>query len=436
MSKMNVDIDIETLEMPLEKPWPIMSPLAYQGLAGEIVNELASQSEADSVALLMTVLTSYGNACGRGAFFPVGATDHRANLFCCLVGKSSKARKGTSGDLVKALFRFADPDWVNNHRVSGLSSGEGIPWLGRDEDGETSTPDEKPKYSKVQKAMVGRPKLTDDKRLFIDESEFGIVLKNASRSGNNLSQILRLLWDGNRLESVTKNSHFTCTGMHGSIVAHITLAELKRLLTVSDISNGFANRFLWMCVRRSQLLPFGGDLSKLQELGKRLGKALSTSRGVGKMQYSLDARDLWDKVYRGELALEHDGTVGDATNRAEAQALRSSEIYALLGGTDVIEVEHLKAGLAVVEYAGESAEYIFGDLQSGLAEKILALLENAGALGLSRTEISNGLGRNFTSSKILAALASLEKKGAAIKTLVKCHSGGRPEENWRFSARG
>jgi len=430
------DVDIENLEMPVEKPWPKISTLAYQGLAGEIVKELASQSEADPVALLMTVLTSYGNACGRGPFFPVGATDHRANLFCCLVGKSSKARKGTSGDLVKALFRFADPDWVNNHRVSGLSSGEGIPWLGRDEDGETSTPDEKPKYSKVQKAMVGRPKLTDDKRLFIDESEFGIVLKNASRSGNNLSQILRLLWDGNRLESVTKNNHFTCTGLHGSILAHITLAELKRLLTQSDISNGFANRFLWMCVRRSKLLPFGGDLSNLQELGERLGKRLLESRRVGKMQRSLDARDLWKEAYLGELALEHDGVVGDATNRAEAQALRSSQIYALFDGTDVIEVDHLKAGLAVVDYARQSAEYIFGGVQSGPAEKILALLGGAGARGLSRTEISNGLNRNFDKTEILSALASLEKKGKAANTPVKCHGTGRTSDLWRISTQG
>lgn len=430
------DVDIENLEMPVEKPWPKMSPLAFQGLVGEIVNELASQSEADPVALLMTVLTSYGNACGRGAFFPVGATDHRANLFCCLVGKSAKARKGSSGDLVEALFRIADPDWVNNHRVSGLSTGEGIAWLGRDQDGETSTPDEKPNYSQAQKAMAVRPKLTDDKRLFIDEPEFGMVLQNASRSGNNLSQTIRLLWDGKRLQTVTKNSHFTCTGMHGSIVAHITLAELKRLLTASDISNGFANRFLWMCVRRSQLLPFGGDLSKLQELGERLGKRLVESRKVGKMKYSLDARDLWDKVYRGELALEHDGTVGDATNRAEAQALRSSEIYALFGGTDVIEVEHLEAGLAVVDYAGESAGYIFGGIQSGPAEKILVLLGNAGTRGLSRTEISNGLHRNFTSSEILAALASLEKKGKATNTPVKCHSTGRTSDLWRISTQG
>ena len=81
MSKM--DVDIENLELPAEKPWPQMSPLAYQGLAGEIVNALAPESESDPVALLLTILTRFGNACGRGAFFPGGATLHRANIFCC-----------------------------------------------------------------------------------------------------------------------------------------------------------------------------------------------------------------------------------------------------------------------------------------------------------------------------------------------------------------
>lgn len=436
MSKMNVDIDIETLEMPVEKPWPQMSPLAFQGLAGEIVTELAPESEADPVAILMSILTSFGNACGRGAFFPVGATIHWANLFCCLVGQSAKARKGTSGDLVEALFQFADPDWTKDHRVSGLSSGEGLAWLARDVDGETPTSHEKQNYSQVQKTMASRPKLADDKRLFIDEPEFGLVLQNSSRSGNNLSAMIRKLWDGKPLEIVTKNNHFTCTGMHGSIVAHITLAELKRLLTASDLSNGFANRFLWMCVRRSKLLPFGGGLSKLQGFGEHLGKALLKSRKVGKMQFALNARGLWEAAYHGELALEHDGAVGDVTNRAEAEALRVSMHYALLDGSGVIEVDHLKAGLAVWDYARESAGYIFGGLQSGLAEKISRLLRDSGVRGLSRTEISNGLGRNVAKTEILVALASLEKKGMAIKTQVKCHSGGRPAENWRISNRG
>ena len=430
------DVDIEKLELPAEKPWPQMSPLAYQGLAGEIVNALAPESESDPVALLLTILTSFGNACGRGAFFPVGATLHRANIFCCLVGQSAKARKGSSGDLVEALFSHADPDWTNGHRVSGLSSGEGLAWLARDGDGETPPPNEKPNYSKVQKAIGDRPKLTDDKRLFIDEPEFGMVLQNASRAGNNLSQIIRKLWDGKRLEIVTKNSHFTCTGLHGSIVAHITLAELKRLLTASDISNGFANRFLWLCVRRSKLLPFGGDLSKLQGFGKRLGEALLESGRVGQMQFSLDAKDLWADAYRGELAQENDGAVGDATNRAEAQTLRVSKIYALLSKSDVVEVDHLKAALAVWAFARASADYIFGGIQGGLEEKILALLRGAGVPGLSRTEISNGLGRNLAASEILLALASLQKKEMAISTTVKCYGGGRPAENWRFSARG
>jgi hypothetical protein len=430
------NVDIEKLALPAEKLWPLLNPLAFQGLAGEIVNALAPESESDPVALLLTILTSFGNACGRGAFFPVGATLHRANLFCCLVGQSAKARKGTSGDLVEALFSHADPDWTNEHRVSGLSSGEGVAWLARDGDGETPPPNEKPNYSKVQKATGDRPKLTDDKRLFIDEPEFGMVLQNASRSGNNLSQIIRKLWDGKRLEVVTKNSHFTCTGLHGSVVGHITLNELKKLLTASDISNGFANRFLWLCVRRSKLLPFGGDLSKLQGFGKRLGEALLESGRVRQMQFSLDAKDLWADAYRGELAQENEGAVGDATNRAEAQALRVSMIYALLSESDVVEVAHLKAALAVWAFARASADYIFGSVQAGLEEKILALLRAAGVRGLSRTEISNGLGRNSAATEILVALASLQKKGMANSTTVKCYGGGRPAENWRFSSRG
>ena len=41
-------------------------------------------------------------------------------------------------------------------------------------------------------------------------------------------------------------------------IGHITVEELRRNLTETETSNGFANRFLWCCVRRSKLLPEGG----------------------------------------------------------------------------------------------------------------------------------------------------------------------------------
>jgi hypothetical protein len=41
------------------------------------------------------------------------------------------------------------------------------------------------------------------------------------------------------------------------LVGHITRDELSRELTDTSAANGFANRILWACARRSKLLPDG-----------------------------------------------------------------------------------------------------------------------------------------------------------------------------------
>ena len=47
------------------------------------------------------------------------------------------------------------------------------------------------------------------------------------------------------------------------------------LLTSVDIFNGFANRFLWWCVRRSKSLPLASGMAaaEVERLAKVLGKS-------------------------------------------------------------------------------------------------------------------------------------------------------------------
>jgi len=37
------------------------------------------------------------------------------NLFGCLVGQTSRSRKGSSADYIRSLFHRIDPDWVRDH---------------------------------------------------------------------------------------------------------------------------------------------------------------------------------------------------------------------------------------------------------------------------------------------------------------------------------
>jgi hypothetical protein len=55
-------------EQPAEGEWPDeIENAAYQGLAGEIIEVIAPHTEASRVALLVHLLTFFGNAAGRAS---------------------------------------------------------------------------------------------------------------------------------------------------------------------------------------------------------------------------------------------------------------------------------------------------------------------------------------------------------------------------------
>lgn len=222
-----------------DKPsWP--DPLreeAFFGLAGEIVRTIEPHTEADPAALLLQFLAAFGNVVGRGPHFYGERDRHALNLFVVLVGTTSKGRKGTALGHVRSLVAVPDSDWDRDRIQSGLSSGEGLIHAVRD--------------------PLGDDLGVADKRLFIVESEFASTLRVLARAGNTLSPIIRLAWDGGKLQVITKNSPATATGSHVGIVAHVTKNELRQELTHTDAGNGFANRFLWCCagVPRRELSP-------------------------------------------------------------------------------------------------------------------------------------------------------------------------------------
>lgn len=132
-----------------------------------------------------------------------------------------------------------------------------------------------------------------DKRLLVMEPEFASALRVAERDGSTLSTQIRQAWDTGILRTLTK-SPMQATGAHVSIIGHITRDELLRDLSRTDSANGFANRFLWVCVKRSKLLPDGGSFQECDfaPLIRRVNEALQFGKGVGPMNRDVDARPL------------------------------------------------------------------------------------------------------------------------------------------------
>jgi hypothetical protein len=119
---------------------------------------------------------------------------------------------------------------------------------------------------------------------------------------------------------------------------------------------------------------------------------------------------------------------GFITNRAEAQVLRLSVIYALLDSSRVIQLPHLMAALAVWDYCEESARYIFGDATGDpTADRILEALRNSDN-GLTRTQIYGLLGHRTTRGRMDSALGLLLSTGRARSRMEETE--GRAREIW------
>jgi Protein of unknown function (DUF3987) len=400
--------------------WPALDDAAYHGLVGEIVRLFEPHTEADPVGILIQVLATFGNIVGNSPYYQVESDKHHANLFAVLVGTSSKGRKGTSAGRVRAITKDADEFWAIERCASGLSSGEGII---------NAVRDVLKRWNPKERCEETVDPGIKDKRLMITEPEFAGTLAVMERPGNTLSPVIRNAWDGHRLQTLAKSAGQVATGSHISIIAHITETEARSRLTRTDMANGFANRFLFCCVKRSKHLPHGGNLddAMLAEMAKRFKEAVDFAKCVGKVTMTETAARVWEEVYP-ELSAERPGLIGCVIARSEAQAIRLALIFALLDKKTFIDVVHLKAAISLWTYAEQSAIRIFGDsLGDPIADEILRALRQSPS-GMTRTAISNLFSRNARADQISVALAGLLSAGRA-KFEVK-QSGGRPVETW------
>src|SRR5262249_18709268 len=140
----------------------------------------------------------------------------------------------------------------------GLVSGEGLIYHVRDAVYKQVEIKEKGKPNRVETVTVDAG--VDDKRLLVIETEMGRVFKAMNRDSNNPSDVIRQGWDSGFLATMGKTAGCRSTGVHISLICHITTADIVRHLMNEDANNGFANRFIWLAVRRSKLLPDGGDM--------------------------------------------------------------------------------------------------------------------------------------------------------------------------------
>jgi hypothetical protein len=409
---------------PVERPWPTLDRTAMYGIIGDIVRAVEPHTEADPAGILFTLFAQCGSLIGPLPYCKVDiASQLRLNMFCMLVGKTSKARKGTVGELVKYILRGIDDEWSTTRQLSGLSTGEGVIHAARDE--------EKKWNKDAQDFEIIDPGIKD-KRLMVTESEFARPLMAMERSGNTLSPILRDAWDCATLRTSTRSNGQIATNPFISLVAHITEAELSRRMTQTELANGFANRFMFCSVRRSKLLPRGGgDINEeaLAALNVRLKEAIAYAKRLGRIRLNTAAEQMWEQIYP-KVSSDRPGLLGSVLARAEAHVMKLTSLFTALDMTGTADVPHLEAGLAAWGYSEGSCKYIFGSASGdAVADEILRALLHRGKAGMSRTAIRDTFQRNVHSGRIATALNLLRANGQA-RCDISRKDRGAPVEMW------
>ena len=379
---------------------PTLPDAALYGPAGEIVKRILPCTEADPAALYAQLLTGLGNMIGPSPYFVADGSKHRANLFTIICGATAKARKGTSWNHIRNVLDEIDDLWLSERVKSGVVSGEG-----------------------VTQVFEG----TEERRLLLFEGEFAQVLQVMRREGNTVSVLLRQAWDGSKLAVIRKKDPIEVDGAHLSMIGHITLPELNRLLASVEMSNGLANRCLWVFSDRSKLLPDGGRVPHLADILPRLQRAVESASKRGELRRDNEARIRWQTIYAG-LSEPPLGRMGEITSRAEAQVMRVALLLALLDESPSIGVSHLDAALEFWKYCETSAGYIFaGTFANPRATKIWeALAKGPHTMAMIHALFSNNASKHDIDAALeeLAPLTEIQAGGpGGMKTIRRKEAG-------------
>jgi Protein of unknown function (DUF3987) len=441
---------------PLEdknRPAP-MEEAGYYGLLGDIVKGLLPTTEAGPEPMMFQLVGLVGNAMDRICYVKLGPKKHYPVFDICLIGNSFHGKKGTALDeLIENALR----------KIPKKAEGSAIAnWYhARANIGKVSTPQgvikqicnrieidaENSKGEPIKRVVEPG---SEDKRLMIIEREFGSLLEMMKRYPE-LSPFLRDLVDcpdeiSFMIKGNKDNYQLTATGPHVSLIGHITPEELREKLPKGELTNGLANRILWVYAAKSkeirrQLKREQEEQrdQKLRPLLERLEHVVLRAmdyedRNGGEVRLNDEADEYWDtEVYNRLTPPLGTAPPSMVSERGMMWVMRIALVLALCEDVRVITRAHLDAALAMWDYAEATAIFQFPTIiGTKSVDDISAELRGAGKKGLTRTEIRKRVGSRASSSDIEQGLKDMEKLGMAKMTAVKRSARGPLTQVWHW----
>ena len=371
-------------------PRPTLRPVALHGILEDMVYAACANSEAVPAAVAIHILARFAATLGRTAFIEIGDQRRHLRMNALIVGPTAKGRKGTSSEMPRKLFHMVEEraSAPPLHQLTALATGEGLIHQLRD----------------PHIWMTGEKEYTDpgvlDKRLFCDVSEFAGVLAQGRRDGATLTTVIRDAFDGIPLTIPTKTSFNQATDTHIVIVGSVPETEIVKNLSEVDKTNGFANRFPMFYSARSKIvpLPLPTDPAYMEHFATHLHNSLYLGTQAGHVQMDGDARAYWrDELYHRIESMDYPANVASLLARRSLFTLIFAALLALLNHNRLIEVAHLDAADAWMDYWVETALFVFSSSESteqtkkvaALKDEVVAAISALGGVKVTHTVLAN-----------------------------------------------
>jgi len=378
---------------------------ATSAQVAQLMDHWTPRTDAGYEGLLLTTLTYAGSLIGHGVSAFYGSRLQHTNVFAALVGTTGVSRKGTTGDLVRGVWKQVTD--ATNGIAYSANSGEGVIALAAKRNGDP---------------------------VLIIEEEFARFLSAKGRDNATLSPIMRQAFDDVVLSSVTATRMVRAEVHHVSMIAHITREEVTESFGGVDLKNGFANRIAWAGVfsRGSVVTVYDNDIGTTlrDDLRAMLDWVLKLPApliGGATHRFTDPARAmLLDAAARYGAGV---GLAPFLSRRLDTIAARLALIYACFDHERTIDVIHVEAALAVTDYAYASAQWVWPETTGDAkADFVLRHLTAAPGRFLNNAEIRALIGHRPLDVQIV--VDKLGIMGYARKAQRPRRDGkpGRPQD--------
>ena len=360
---------------PAEKPIPQVPEEAWCDLARRYRDAVALCTEASDNFHLAAYLAVAGGVLGRLVYYN-NPKPLYPNFWVALVGKSSRARKGTTMDFAEDVSQAVNREfwWVRS-----VNSAQG--------------------FVKSLISLQHRQENQKTISAILRFSELRSLIDKASHEGTRdiIPELSNAFDCPPRLERNTVNE--TGTGAEKPTTSIIGGAAPRWIenLNIDDLEGGIGNRFWWIAgkpKKRNAFPPAPNLTLVIHDLGTVrqfwLDKAGGKAEKGTEITLDAEARVIYDAWYKGlDRYYEHD-LFQVLADRMEVHCPKVAMTYAALDRRSVIETRDIRAAIAFCEFLMESLACIFSDY--GWAEaarqdqEIVAYVRKHEPLGVSQRQ--------------------------------------------------